>query len=212
MKKILATIIAFGVMAPLAAQAENFYGTVSAGVAVLSNSDFTVIEPPFSPESGETEFKAGYLVNAGAGYDFGNIRAEGVIHYQDNDIDTFSISGVSIPVDGDFSTLAFMVNGYYDFDTGTSVEPFITGGIGWAQISANDVSVLGIPIMDDDDSVFAWQIGAGVGFALNEQASLDLTYRYFATSDPTFDVVGGGATVETESGGHNFSLGLRLNF
>jgi opacity protein-like surface antigen len=210
MKKILATVIALGVMAPLAAQAENWYGTVSAGAAWLSDSDFTISDP-FGSITGETEFDVGYLVNGGIGYKFGNIRAEGVIQYQDNDIDTMSFFGVDIPVDGDISSLAFMVNGYYDFDMGSPFVPFITGGIGWAQVEANDVVIAGIPAVDSDDSVFAWQIGLGVGYALNAQASLDLAYRYFATSDPEFDVIGGG-TVETEVGSHNFSLGLRYNF
>jgi len=207
MKKILATIIALGVMAPLAAQAENWYGTVSAGAAWLSDANFTGISGLFGPFNGDAEFKVGYLVNGGIGYDFGGIRTEGVIQYQDNDVDTI----LGLGAGGDVSSLAFMVNGYYDFDMGSPIVPFITGGIGWAQVSANDVSVLGIPITDDDDTVFAWQIGLGFGYALNAQASLDLAYRYFATSDPSFDVIGGG-TVDSEVGSHNFTLGLRLNF
>ena len=59
---------------------------------------------------------------------------------------------------------------------------------------------------DADDTVFAWQVGAGIGYALTPQLTFDLKYRYFATSDPEFD----GTEVEYAS--HNVYAGIRLHF
>ena len=54
--------------------------------------------------------------------------------------------------------------------------------------------------------MFAWQVGAGIGYALTPQLTFDLKYRYFATSDPEFD----GTEVEYAS--HNVYAGIRLHF
>jgi len=45
-----------------------------------------------------------------------------------------------------------------------------------------------------------------VGYAMNENVTLDLQYRYFATEDPEFGVV------DAEYATHNVYFGLRYNF
>ena len=59
--------------------------------------------------------------------------------------------------------------------------------------------------VSDEDVVAAYQLGGGVSFRMNENISLDLSYRYFVPSDPDFN------TVETEFASHNVSLGLRIS-
>lgn len=54
--------------------------------------------------------------------------------------------------------------------------------------------------------MFAYQVGAGVGYALTPQVTLDVKYRYFATADPDFD----GTDMEYAS--HNIYAGIRLDF
>jgi opacity protein-like surface antigen len=195
MKKALITIIAIGTMFPATAQAVSLYVTANAGLALLSDS--TVSDPAGTFGLFDIEYDEGFLAAAGIGIDFGPIRAEGAVQYQKNELDSITIPGY-VPV-GDLSTTAFMFNGYWDINTGFSVEPFITAGAGLAQVEVDSIA-------DDDDSVFAWQAGAGVGFGLNDKAYLDITYRYFATSDPS--IFG----VDWEVSGHNFSAGLRYNF
>ena len=58
----------------------------------------------------------------------------------------------------------------------------------------------------DDDTVFAYQAGLGVGYALNDSITLDLKYVYFATQDADFD----GVDVEIAS--HNIVFGIRYAF
>jgi len=199
MKKALITIIAIGTMFPATAHAVSLYVAANAGLALLQDS--TMSGPGFSYEIG---YDQGFLANAGIGIDFGPIRAEGTVQYQENDLE--SISGNSFGfyfssgITGDVSTVAYMFNGYWDINTGFSVEPFITAGAGLATVKFDDT------IESDDDSVFAWQAGAGVGFALNDHAYLDFTYRYFATSDLSI------YDADIDISGHNFLAGLRYNF
>jgi len=70
------------------------------------------------------------------------------------------------------------------------------------------ISVPGIGTLTSsvDDTVFAYQVGTGVSFAVNEKVSLDLNYRYFATSDPNFE------GIETEYSSHNVYAGIRVSF
>lgn len=78
-------------------------------------------------------------------------------------------------------TQSIMVNAYYDFNTNTAFTPYVGAGIGYAKVKGSlSSSVLS---MDTDDTNFAWQVGAGVAYALNDNVSLDLGYRYTDMGD-----------------------------
>jgi len=65
--------------------------------------------------------------------------------------------------------------------------------------------------LDESDTVFAYQMMVGAGYALTKQISLEVEYRYFGTQDPEFDD-GLGGTVEAEVSDHNLLVGLRILF
>ena len=120
-------------------------------------------------------------------------------------------------VKGDFSMLAFMANVDYDFDTGSRWVPYIGGGLGVATISIDtETPSLGTSLADDSDTVFAYQVGAGIGyeFPLEEGRSVtvSLDWRFFGTQDPTFkgDVTGGEFDVGIS--GHDIGIGLIYGF
>jgi opacity protein-like surface antigen len=76
-----------------------------------------------------------------------------------------------------------------------------------AHVSVNDLSIGGVTIADDSDTVFAWQIGGGLGWELNPNWGISLNYRWFSTSDPEFrDELGGDFSAEYSS--HNLTAGL----
>jgi opacity protein-like surface antigen len=146
-----------------------------------------------------------------------SFRAELEIAYQKNDMDTFGVDGLEVDAsvidefDGNFSSFTGLVNGYYDFDTGTDFMPYLTAGIGLStvdiEISLDDDELFDEPINEsDDDSVIAYHLGAGIGYLISENIIIDLRYRYFMTSDPKFD------TVSAEYGSHNITGGIRINF
>ena len=117
---------------------------------------------------------------------------------------------------GDFSMLAFMANVDYDFDTGSRWVPYVGGGLGVATISIDTETATGRSTADDSDTVFAYQVGAGLGyeFPLEEGRSVtvSLDWRYFATQDPTFkgDVTGGEFDVGIS--GHDIGISLIYGF
>lgn len=104
-----------------------------------------------------------------------------------------------------------MVNGYYDFDIESAFTPYVGGGIGIANVSINDLAVLGIPLADDDDTVFAYQFGAGVGYEISPTLTLTADYRYFATADGEFTDAG-GFLFDAEYSNSTFLVGARATF
>ena len=177
--------------------------------------------------SGATQSDTGLALGAAAGYDFGTFRLEGEIAYQKNDLNKGRLDdGTTLKFSGDISTLAFLVNGYYDFVNKSAFTPFITAGIGFARISwdASADVIDGVPDgndegprpavrqvsgntgLSDDDTVFAYQVGAGVAYAVTDRVSIDLKYRYFGTSDPKF------GDVKAQCSSNNIYLGVRYNF
>lgn len=176
------------------------------GVGLLTDSDIS--EPG---ATGKIEFDPGLALGIAAGYNFGEVRLEGEIGYQKNDIDKISacagglcISGIG--ASGDATSTSFLANGYYDFVNTSPFTPYISAGVGLAKIEVDDFSVVGINIGSADDTVFAYQLGVGVGYAVNKNLTIDLKYRYFATED--LDL---GST-KAECASHNFYIGLRYNF
>lgn len=102
------------------------------------------------------------------------------------------------------SISTFLVNGYIDFYNGTAFSLFFTAGFGVARIDGemtiNDVTV------DDDDTVFAYQLGVGAGFAVTETITLDCKFRYLGTQD--FNIEGG----DIEMASYNITAGIRVAF
>lgn len=168
-------------------------------------NDTTLSEEGFSITA-DTAYDSGTLLEGAVGYDFGSSRVEGEIGYRKNDIDTFSALGVSITGNGDVETLSFMINVYFDIENQTAFTPYFGTGMGYAKVSANDVSVAGIVIGSEDDAVFAYQFGVGVGFSATKNLIIDFAYKFFATSDPEFE------GIKAEYNSHNISLGIRYGF
>src|SRR3546814_1137394 len=62
-----------------------------------------------------------------------------------------------------------------------------------------------------DDTGFAWQLGGGLGFLVNDRMTVSLDYRYAGTSDPEYKTSDGGK-LKSEYQSHNVGLGLRYAF
>jgi opacity protein-like surface antigen len=137
--------------------AEGLYVSGNIGFAMLSDSDITDSGiPEFT-----MEYDTGWTLGGALGYDFNRFRVEGEISYQANDIDKVSASGGSLDASGDVSSLAFLINGYFDFVNDTGFIPYLSAGLGYAKVEFNDLKVPGLSSSGagDDDSVFAYQVG-----------------------------------------------------
>ena len=207
--------------------ADGWYVALDAGAAFLSDSTSTASDSLGNSITFDTEFDTGFGLHGAIGHSWDAFRLEGEVSYRKNDLDTLEVTNVTLAgigsfttaaafdADGDVSALGFMANGWYDFDTGSPWKPFVGGGLGMARISLNDASatVLGVsvPLADDDDWVFAYQVGAGIGYEVTPTTVVSLGYRFFATSDPDFtDPTGIPFDAEYQS--HNIEIGVRFSF
>jgi opacity protein-like surface antigen len=196
---LIAAIVAFFV--PACALAGP-YMSLSGGAVFLEDSDGAV-----NGTEVETDFDVGFVVSGAAGYAFdlglGTLRTEVEIAYRQNDVDETSALGVTTPGgDIQMSALSGMMNAALDVATGTIVTPYVLVGIGAANLNleSDDLD------FDEDDVVFAYQAGAGLGFAVTERITLFTGYRYFATHDSEFE------GVEVEYHSHNVEAGVRVEF
>lgn len=193
---------------------------VSGHIGIAMPSDTSVTFPATPNVSLDIDYDTGLALDLALGYKFGPARLEGEIGYQKNDFDdvtvnvagvgSASLKGAGVPFSGDMKSTSFLVNGYYDFATGSALTPYLSAGLGFARAKVGmDLPSVGY-IFSDSDTVFAYQFGAGVEYAISETVSLDLRYRYFATSDPSFDAE--GVTMDAEFASHNLMLGAKVKF
>ena len=182
-------------------QDAGFYVGASGGFNNLNDSSLE------SVVNLDVQYGPGFSFGGIFGYDFGIVRVDTEINYRKNDIDQIGISA-----DGSTSALSFMVNGYFDIPTHMVLQPYLGAGLGFATVSINEAIVPGVaPVADDSDSVFAYQLSAGIGFELSQKTTLSFGYRYFATGDPEMQDVSGIA-FSTEYQSHEFNIGVRFLF
>jgi opacity protein-like surface antigen len=165
-------------------------------------------------------FDPGIFVSGSGGYDFGFIRLEGELSYRGSEISSItnqSNGSRFLGVKGNLGALAMMFNTYLDLHNDSPVTPYVGGGIGFADLRLSDTfgTVPGgqrfLLYGDDDATVFAYQIGAGLGFAINRQFTLDVGYRYFGTENATFSNNAAGI-VDLKFESHSAVVGLRMKF
>jgi opacity protein-like surface antigen len=198
--------------ASVADAAEGWYVSGQPGGSFLSDAALDDPTGILVALGTEVEFEPGFSVAGSVGYGFDiGVRVETEVNYAKNDIDQFEILGLSLDADGDVSVIGFMAKAFYDLDTGGPWKPYAGGGVGAATISVNDAAILGIAFADDGDTVFAWQVGGGVGYEVAPVWILSLDYRFFATADPDFNAVGGGP-FSSEYESHWVSVGMRYTF
>lgn len=207
--------------------AEGPYVSLQGGASFLSDADNVGAGLNL-----ESSFEMGFVLAGAVGYDIRNsgIRVEGEVSYRRNGLDKLtltddggvgaalgvgSLNGLTLETDGNVSALSVMANVFYDFRLARRVKSHVGGGVGVAHLSIDDAAILGVTVIDDDDIVFAYQVGGGVGFEVTPATTIFLDYRYFATLDPTFSFfpLGGlGVAFDSEYASHNVSVGIRYNF
>lgn len=202
---------------PLTAQAQSkatdgVYVSLGAGFNLLNESDEKA-----SGRSGTTKYDGGYAGVGAVGYGWGNgLRTELEGAYRNNTIKSARFAGVDTRASGSMSSLSLMANAIYDFNLG-SFSPYIGAGVGLARIGANRTSTANAQV-DDYDMQLAYQGIAGVAYALTNNWKLDLGYRYFATTNPSFmagsAASGGptGPTIRSEYSAHTVLLSVRYEF
>ena len=153
------------------------------------------------------EHDEGYVGVLSAGYAFANgFRYEIEAGKRRNEID----SAGSTSVNGRTSVLSAMLNGYYDFATGTAFIPYLGAGIGAASVdmSANPVGTTGL---NGSATGLGLQGIAGVGYQFNESTTGTLEYRYFTARGLNMSA-NNGASTDVDYNSHAVMLGVRFTF
>lgn len=203
---IFATCMLFMLMGPSrtalaadAAQGPSFYVSGFGGLTLLSDADL------YQSGVGSDRFSydAGGGVGASVGYrwPFG-LRTEFEFSYRSNDVNTidgFSVSGA------DTSSLAFLGNGWYDFNLGSGLLPYVGGGLGVANVKLNLAGT------EYDDTVFAWQLGGGLGYQIMPGIVLFTDYRWLATEDAVI-LQTAPSDIKLEYSSHSIMFGARAHF
>ena len=226
------------------AAGEGPYAGLRGGASMLTDSAVTAPAGDDYPALDVTSRSdTGFAVSGALGHALGKgWRVEGELGYRKNGVDEIDVKSpgglvaiqfptfAALPesvqdrivagargrqaISGDVSMVTLMVNGYYDVELGAGWRPYLGGGLGVAFVSLDAESAGGVSLVDDRDTVFAYQAGAGVGRELvvpgGRPVIVSLDYRYFGTADATFTGDVTGAEFETELDGHYVGIGLRF--
>ena len=231
MKKMLSLLVAAVLVMGWSSNsfAGNPYASANIGIVWFDDIEGTHVDrDERDDDSFDLVCDSGLTLTGAVGYDFGDVRAELEIGYQNNDVS--EIIDIGAPIDGDspwegtgnISMTTFMLNGYYDIalmeDSG--VELFLTAGIGAAYCNFDEVGE-----KDNDDDIgtmnvntWAYQLGAGIAIPVGDGIMVDARYRYFNTGDMTnvddydgFDMISQDP-FNFDISSHSALLGLRYNF
>lgn len=182
------------------AKAENLKPYVGFGAGVVMVENAGIAGSNFGRELG---VETGYTFDLAAGVALPQapVRLELQYLFQENDIDKVMSPAGDVGVNGEATIHAGFVNLYYDFSSDALPVIFsVFGGLGLANVEAD------IGFKDDNDTVFAYQAGFGVGYPLGDHLILDAKYAYMAAENPEFELL------ETEINAHRFTLGFRYQF
>lgn len=133
----------------------------------------------------------------------GAVRGEFEIKWKMNGIDSFTQNGDRLTgVTGHTRMLALMYNLYNDFMPDSTFDPYVGGGIGYANVHYGnyygfDANTGNGSSIDSSDNEFAYQLFAGFKLRVSDSVAIDLAYNWFVLSNPKVRGSGGsGATAE----------------
>ncbi|MBL0225385.1 MAG: porin family protein [Geobacteraceae bacterium] len=214
----LATLTIFSIpsLGEAATSRPGPYFSAFLGGSFARNATVSVFDG-ISSFSDEVSYDSGIYTGGTGGYDFGFMRLEGELSYRYADLDTVAwTNGDLISIDeGNIGVFATMFNVFFDLQNSSPVTPYLGGGIGFAGIYLSDTFGrgqfgYGQIYGESDDTVFAYQAGAGLDIALNNRYSLDIGYRYFGTDKADLDSYLGTNELKFES--HNVLVGFKMKF
>ena len=186
------------------------------------------------------EFESGFRAEVEA---FGAIAEVDKLTYGGVEVPALRFSlpeDVNVPVSGKVRQFGISLNAWYDFRGMGKWTPWVGGGIGLIRVDQKDVKydekglaqavadALNraqqqppspippgvIPKVSTADNVLAFQIGAGVSYALSEQWSIHAGYRLQQTGELKFEGRSRLATAEatTKLRTHFLEIGVRYAF
>lgn len=139
-----------------------------------------------------------------------NIRAEFAYTYRNPSKRSYENGSLEVGMQ------SYMVNGYYDFSTGTAFKPYVSVGAGMARVKMHardlfdDSGNYVDEVISASENTFAYSFGAGVSYDVTDDVAIDAGYRYtrtrkiFASDD--------GDSYATKQYANDFMIGVRYTF
>jgi len=189
---------------PSLAQAQWYMG---ADVGISYTSKAKVHDTPLNANL-TTSYDQGMVGLGQVGYSFGQPKLEVEFGYRENDV--HKVGGAQ--GGGDASVYSVMVNGIYDLLPSGKVHPFVGAGIGAADLNSNNVKQAGVRVYSGDDTQFAYQGIAGVGYDVSDNWMVKAQYRYLAAFDPTYTSAATGRKINVEYANQSVLVGLTYKF
>ncbi len=188
----------------------QFYIGAEGGWTGLPNQNITV--PGLFSTS--LRFNSGFNAGARLGYEWGPWQFEEEYSYRRNNVPgNFSLFGLPVSgISGNRHTNAIMTNALYDFTLGFPITPHFGFGIGAVQVS-DGVRLPGIgQFINDSTWQFGYQGIAGIRYNLSPALTLDLDYRYLATTQPSLRILNTNLRYRTGYNTNNFVASLIYRF
>jgi len=146
----------------------------------------------FDAELDEFDLDNGFIADVGGGYSWDSgFRVEAELSYRINQWD------VANQASGDVIAWGLLANVFYDFNRQGRFRPYLGAGVGEGQVRFS-IDGGGHRV----DNGLAYQGMAGIGIALNDQATLDIGYRYFRVND----------VIDRDYTNQGVTIGLRYQF
>lgn len=179
------------------------------GVGITSNANFQFLQNPLNNSNfaiqhasmGDTTF-----FGAGVGYEFNNwLRFDVTGEYRTksafNAFGIYTLGGGTFidTYQGFLRSTVFLANGYIDLGTWNCLTPFIGAGVGAAYNTFSDLVDIGVPTAgsgigrNSSNFNLAWALHAGISYAVTQNFSVELAYRYlnYGSVTDTIDCNGG---------------------
>ena len=190
-------------MAPAALADEGLYLRIGAGVGTIDEDELTTID-----------FQNGYVGSVAVGYNrffpqhVADLRVEVEGSARFNDINEINSGSAN----GDLQAFGAMVNGYFDLRTNLIVVPYVGAGFGALHVRLDHNAAGGAVVaIDDDDTVFAYQVMAGFTYNMGDNLGIGLDYRFMESDRFRVDNVASG-TFTGRYNMHSVMLMVTLGF
>ena len=193
-----------------AGQVNNYVG-VSAGASLPHFGTLT----DRSGDSATLDYdRTGLSLNATIGHQFEiGARLEEELFYRNATASKFTFTGTEYNISSSVNSIGAMTNVYYDWYHNIEhmekdpFSPYVGIGVGITNINVSHGSTKSFNLWNDgSDTVLGYQFIVGSGYKLNKDFILDLSYRYFDTTQAKIDQVKGSFT------NSNILLGVRYLF
>ncbi len=207
---VICLVSLLGFSASTHAQDSGNYITFGLGITSTDDTSFQV-----APGTIDTEFEDDWNYGAAYGWKREGYRYEVELVVGEDEVNSHTLNGEPLAgATGGINMASLLLNGYYDFSTGSAFTPYVGAGLGVAMVEAEGFGVAAIPdVLDDDDTVIAYQIMAGIGYDLSDRTNLFAEYRYFGTesAEVTTSVSTGSVDTDLDFGSAQFRFGVRIN-